>query len=341
MRNRALWMLCACLAGLSFLAGIACAEGFGTAVIDAGDATKLHLRAQPLKESQSYGLYFTGTQVTCLSDPSAGEWTRVMVGTQDGYMGTEYLKTGASAEQVVSAQPVGVVGAKQGIDLRSGPSEGDTALEHVASGERMLLLGETSGHWYLARYGTREGYVKAEFVSMQAPENGDLTGYERILRGEEPFVNAADGSALTMHALNRCFGLTEELTAVRYASIDLDADGEEEVVVCVTSGGYDFGSLVLDQADGQVYGHAFFIREMLDLKADGTFSFSSGAMDSGMGYLRLDGANAQVVEIASSRSQADGSVGYYAGGQAVTEAVFRQIDQEQMRKAGPVWQDCP
>ena len=90
-----------------------------------------------------------------------------------------------------------------------------------------------------------------------------------------------------------------------------------------------------------MYGHAFYIRAMHNLKEDGTFAYSSGAADSGIGYLCLDGASAQVMEIASLCFQADGAIHYYAGGQEVTEEAFRQIEQAQCLKAAPVWQNFP
>lgn len=304
MRYRNLFMLCIGMMALFFVAGAAYAENVCVAVSDAGDAVKLHLRAQPSTESQSHRLYFNGARVICHCDSTVNGWMSV------------------------------TAGAQQEAVLCSGPSNQDAVVACAAPGTWLALLGETGECGYLAQY------VNAEVADVQVPESVSLTGYAQILQGEESFVNATDGMKLTMDDLDRCFGLLEEMTATRYASIDLDADGEEEVVVCVACSSSDFGYLVLDETDERVYGHAFYIRAMHDLKADGTFAYSSGAADSGIGYLCLDGASAQVVEIAGLRFQADGAIHYYAGGQKVTEEVFRQIEQAQCLKAAPVWQSC-
>ena len=68
MRYGNLFMLCIGMMALFFVAGAAYAENVCVAVSDAGDAVKLHLRAQPSIESQSHRLYFNGAHVICHCD---------------------------------------------------------------------------------------------------------------------------------------------------------------------------------------------------------------------------------------------------------------------------------
>ena len=83
------------------LAGGACADGsdapMGTAIINGGDADRVHLREEPSASAQSLGLLFSGTEVSYYSDPG-DEWVQVALpGAQYGMLGyikSEYLYTG-------------------------------------------------------------------------------------------------------------------------------------------------------------------------------------------------------------------------------------------------------
>lgn len=61
---------------------------------------------------------------------------------------------------------------------------------------------------------------------------------------------------------------------------------------------------------------------MLSLKADGTFSFSSGAADNGFGYKKPEGAQIHRVELAESVSSYD-SIEYFLNGKKVYERMYR------------------
>ena len=77
------------------------------------------------------------------------------------------------------------------------------------------------------------------------------------------------------------------LAADSYAVVDLEQDGTLEAVLLLTlDAGTDYGHLVLRQgSDGTVYGYALGSRELMDLKADGTYSYSYGAGSNGFGQM--------------------------------------------------------
>ena len=153
------------------------AQSYGTAVIDAGDAGKLHLRTEPSSDSASKGLYFSGTEVICKSDPHA-EWVKVLVGAHSGYMNSAYLKTGTEGKLVQSAQPIGVVISESGVNLRHGPTTNDGVVTTLAQGESVNVLGETSGHWYFVENKAWNGYIRSDLLELQARplDSGVLTG---------------------------------------------------------------------------------------------------------------------------------------------------------------------
>lgn len=135
------------------------------ATIDAGDASKVHLRAQPSAQAKSLGLYFTGTKVLCDSYPTE-EWTRVAIGSESGYMKSQYLKWGNEQDKIESKQPTGVVKTKSWVNFRSWPSLQAEILGKLGNGTTMIIHGETVSHWYYATIEDTVGYVKAEYVSL-------------------------------------------------------------------------------------------------------------------------------------------------------------------------------
>lgn len=67
----------------------------------------------------------------------------------------------------------------------------------------------------------------------------------------------------------------EKAVPSKYAYVDLDNDGIEELVVLTTS---DYGAyIILKYQDNNIYGHMIGIRSFEKLKVDGSFIGSSGA----------------------------------------------------------------
>ena len=158
-----------------------------------------------------------------------------------------------------------------------------------------------------------------------------------VLTGNAAF-ETQDGMR-TMDALADCFGIEAPVAPTDFAVLDMDGDTSMEAVVRAAIGSVDLGFLVLDaQADG-VYGHAFTLRAMLALKQDGTFSFSSGAMDNGVGIASFAGAAAEVTELARCVDGADGAPVYALCGVTVAEDAYETFLRAQDEKPDVDW--CP
>lgn len=83
----------------------------------------------------------------------------------------------------------------------------------------------------------------------------------------------------------------------QYAIIDLDGDGEQEVVLSIQGGdNWVQGFEVLHDQAGTVYGSLLYYRAFMELKEDGTFTYSSGAAFSGVGKLRFAEDGSAVIE---------------------------------------------
>ena len=143
------------------------------AAIDAGDAGKVHLREGPSTDAASLGLYFTGTELFCDSDPTQ-EWTKVVIGSQDGYIKSEYLCWGDAMGSVQSRQPLGVVRTDGWVNVRNTPYVNAQLEGKLYDGDVVTIYGETATHWYYGSSNGLLGYIKADYVSIA--EGGGTTG---------------------------------------------------------------------------------------------------------------------------------------------------------------------
>ena len=158
-----------------------------------------------------------------------------------------------------------------------------------------------------------------------------------VLTGEAAFMTQ-DG-AYTMDALADCFDIEAPIEPTALAVLDMDGDGTVEAVIRASIGEEELGFLVLDaQADG-VYGYAFTLRAMHALKQDGTFSFSSGAMDNGVGVASFAGTETEVTELARCEAGADGTPVYALCDVMVAEDAYDTFLSAQDEKPDADW--CP
>lgn len=143
---------------------------YGTAVIDNKKATKVHLRSFPSMDSESLGLYFTGTQVLCESDPSE-EWTLVRIGSHLGYIKSEFLSM--NIPEVQSKQPVAYLKGRPGkvINIYAAPSTQASISATAKSGDTLIVQGETKSHWYYVQVNEVFGYIEVSAVSLEKTQN--------------------------------------------------------------------------------------------------------------------------------------------------------------------------
>lgn len=175
MKRIAVWALLCAICWAIWAPGAAAQSAGVYATIDGGNANRVHLRASPSVQADSKGLYFTGTQVFCSHGVSQG-WTRVIIGAEEGYMMTSYLRTGDAALDVQPDQPQGVVRAPGFVNLRSSPSLDAQVLARLQDGDRATLLGETAGHWYYCAADGIMGYIKADYVALPSSASGTDSG---------------------------------------------------------------------------------------------------------------------------------------------------------------------
>ena len=156
------------------VAASALAAAYGEAVIDGRGAARVHLRERATVKSDSMGLFYTGTQVDCLSDPDE-EWVHVRVGLQEGYMMSRYLRSGSRADRVAPVGPTGYVDVKNYIRLRRGPSTEYKMLAALQAGTEVTILGVTDNNWYYVDVDGEDGYVSAKLITLHGQMSQEIS----------------------------------------------------------------------------------------------------------------------------------------------------------------------
>jgi len=183
-------------------------------------------------------------------------------------------------------------------------------------------------------------------IPSAAADPAALSAIKAVLLGNAEFYETGIRETLDISRLNQAVSSDGAVTVktTRFAIIDLDNDGMKEVVLRLqVNGNDDYGFEVLRYQDGVVYGYVMWYRSFNQLKADGTFSFSSSAMDSGFGALSFTDQTCSVDKITYSESSYDTgnnlSVSYFANNKRVTQDKFDAAIKKQDEKPDAVWHD--
>ena len=134
--------------------------------------------------------------------------------------------------------------------------------------------------------------------TTQAPEHTQETvsavetakeRFGAVLLNEEMFFNLDQGKEMTLSQF--CEDATAmaevDVALTRYALADLDADGIPELLLEITYNKTNiYGTLVL-RYEEDITGYEFTYRQLMEIKDDGTFRYSSGAADNGVAHLRI------------------------------------------------------
>ena len=130
------------------------------------------------------------------------------------------------------------------------------------------------------------------------------------------------------------FKIVENQTAEvdKYAFVDLDKDGIEELVIYTTS---DYGAyIILHYEDSKVYGYMIGVRSLENLKTDGSFMGSSGANSNE--YLRMTFNKNSYAIITEAVYDTTNQV-YKVGNNNVSEKEIKEYAEEWNKKENVSW----
>lgn len=128
----------------------------------------LRLRSEPSTSSSTLAYLNTGAQVDILED--LGDWLQVSYKGSTGYLFASYVSSSTNASVVSAAAAESVAGATgvitgSTVNFRSGPSMDDGVITTLTDGTELTIVSVTED-WCLVDLDNQEGYVKADYVSV-------------------------------------------------------------------------------------------------------------------------------------------------------------------------------
>lgn len=167
--------------------------------------------------------------------------------------------------------------------------------------------------------------------------------YDVLMNGGEFYSVDLQKSVLISQLSELVTNESLPVSVLKFTVLDLDHDGSPEVALWLKIGENEsIGCAVLHWMDETMYGYALWSRAFNSLKADGSFSFSSSAAESGFGTLSFTVSGYTVDRLAYSEADNGAAttpdqIRYYYDGQRVSEADFGDVCSRQSHKADMLW----
>lgn len=155
-------------------------------------------------------------------------------------------------------------------------------------------------------------------VAEEDKPSGMEDMYKAILLGGEDFINVdhkEEDRKLNIENIKEVVSDEDWVTArvKKFTIIDLDGNGENEIVLWIEANDdLDYGFEILYYKDQEVYGVTLPYRALVELKTDGTFNYSGGMENSGIGKLQLSERGYTIEDVSDTESQVGKpNVGWY------------------------------
>nr|WP_302111310.1 hypothetical protein [uncultured Acetatifactor sp.] len=219
------------------------------------------------------------------------------------------------------------------------------------SGDSKQTAWESSDSKQMESEGSSYGQTEPESgdSGQTAPESGGSAPdglLEAVLLGEAQFLYCSEGKteAMDISGIPALFDGADPLMKIfDFAVVDLDGDGKEEVVLFVTGAAGDMGGkVILYQADSEVYGCSTDNRTLVDLKKDGTYSYSDPTGMAEAGIAAFSGFSREgytVDKKASATGTYEGWDSFAVEGQPATEKEYMDMVSRQEEKQDAEWHE--
>lgn len=212
------------------------------------------------------------------------------------------------------------------------------------NGQTDIISSEYSGEpvEISSEYSEKPDEIGEDGQSVSIKEN-----YRSILLNNGRFIcTDLKNQELNIGEIKEAITDDDSITAAvtKFAVVDLSGDGENEIVLWIQINSVsDYGFEILRYQEDAVYGYTLPYRVFMDLKTDGTFMFSGGAADSGIGKLRFSEDGYTVDQVYYSESEYDSEneliVQYFANGETCSEEEFNDAVRRQEEKQNIGWYD--
>ena len=173
--------------------------------------------------------------------------------------------------------------------------------------------------------------------------------FKAVLLGDSPFIYCHGGNVETMVITDVPALFDEDDPLMKFwefSVIDLNGDGEDEVILFVVGVAGDMGGkggkVVFHQIGDKVYGYTTDNRTLVDLKIDGTYDYSdpTGVAEAGIATVRgFSETEYTVDKITYATGTYKGWDTFVADHQSVTEEEYLDAVSKQDQKQNAEWHE--
>ncbi len=172
-------------------------------------------------------------------------------------------------------------------------------------------------------------------------DNPVLEAFNAVLQDKAEFVSTDSKKNLYLNDFLTNKEIYETVFNITHFTVlDMDGDKVPEVVLELSVGGNPQFYEVLHYMNDTIYGYLITYRGLTGLKADGTFGFSSGAADNGVGKLKFESDAFKTDKLGysqSSQGDTDLTISYFINNEPVTKESYDSFQNEQSGKKDAVW----
>jgi len=203
---------------------------------------------------------------------------------------------------------------------------------------------ESSGVSISTSSSTTSVKASSDSKSTQASSEKKLVmeAYKAVLQNKTTFFSTDNKKNVYLKDLltnKELYGTVFKVT--HFAVLDMDGDNIPEVVLELTVGNDVQFYEVLHYMNNEVYGYIQVLRGLQELKADGTFNYSNGALDNGYGKLtfKSDICETNILGYCQPSTTDSTTELYFINNKSVTEELYKSYVKEQGGKKDAVWYD--
>lgn len=164
-------------------------------------------------------------------------------------------------------------------------------------------------------------------VSEIGERGKEISILENVLNSKKEFITNEEGKAFLKD-------FTSYGNVIKYAFVDMNIDGEDEMIVELD--GKDEMCILFHYDGSDVYGYAINRSRLSEIKTDGTYSTTETGAVSGVCQMEFDDNEHQYIE---TKVASNDNGNYTLYGKVATQTEYDELISNQNSKQDIVWND--
>ena len=158
--------------------------------------------------------------------------------------------------------------------------------------------------------------------------------YLQVIKNEKPFLFMGEEVLIDNYKSPYLQKYLTQCDNVQYAVLDMDSDGEVEVLIS----GWTSDILVLHEENGSIYGVDFTFRGMYSVKTDGSYYWNANQGNTyGCSKLSFEKGICSVIELSRVELDDNGVANFFVNGVKVAKDEFDLVAESLSDAGDVVW----